>query len=269
MEAHTDTRYNSYSSTVVAAFDVLSAFDETTTDLGIRELSRKLDKPKSSIFRLVTTLHHLGLLEQDPITEKYRIGFKLFELGILWLRNVPFRDRIHGHLSDLVEHTRETAYIAVLNGNDTAVYIDKVQSPQAVRVGSPIGRPVSLADSAIGRALLAYLPDEHQARIIANCQKVKRTPNSITDPEALRGFLASSTELGYFLDDEEAEIGLRCVAVPILGRNGEPLASICVSGPSARIPLERVPEIAEAVKRVALAASKQLAHVEEHDGILA
>jgi len=271
MPAHTNENHdasNDYSKTVLAAFELLQMFDAETTELGIRELSRKLGKPKSSVSRLVSTLNYLGVLEQDPVTEKYHIGFKLLELGSLWLQNVPLRDRIHRYLSKLVDETQETAYLAILSRDNTAIYIDKVQSPQAVRVGSPVGRAVPLRDSAIGRALLAYLPAEQQKQIIQTCKPVKQTPNTICDPAELEQFLALSVKRGYFLDDEEIEIGLRCVAVPILRDDGSPIASVCTSGPSTRITLERVPDIAHTVQRIAAEASKELTHLEKHDGIL-
>lgn len=256
-----------HAKTLVRAFEILEAFDDETPELGIRELSRKLGEPKSSVQRLVATLVHLGVLERDPASERFRIGFKLFDLGSRWLRNIPAHDRIHQHLLRLVEETKETAYLAIPDNDGNVVYIDKVLSPQAIRAGAAIGQRASLAGSAIGRAILAYMPNETIDEVLRRPLE-PRTPNSITDPERLRHLLAESTQAGFFLDDEESEIGLRCIAVPVLTPDSVAQAAICISGPSSRITHERVHEIAESVKRAAADASKELIYLLAQDGPL-
>ncbi|HBY93376.1 MAG: IclR family transcriptional regulator [Ardenticatenaceae bacterium] len=266
-EATQRAETNVYSKTVLRAFEILEALDSDTPELGIRELSRKIGEPKSSVQRLVATLVHIGVLEQNPATERYRIGFRLFELGARWLGSVSARDRIHQYLTQLVEETKETAYVAIADNRGGAVYIDKVQSPQTIRTGAPIGQRVSLSSSAIGRALLAYMSSNQVEEILREPVEC-RTPKTITDPEKLRETLAISIEQGYFLDDEESEIGLRCIAVPVLAPDRTAVASICVSGPSSRITLERVSEIACTLRKTAETASGELVYLLEQDGRL-
>ncbi len=152
--------------------------------------------------------------------------------------------------------TRETVHLMVLDG-DTGIYVDRVESSQRIRVASSLGERESLHGSAVGKAILAYLPAEAFARITARGFE-RRTPRTIVDPEALKAHLRGVVVRGFAIDNEEVEPGVRCVGAPILDHRGQAIASISVAGPAHRLPIARLIEWGPRVRQAALSISAAL-----------
>ena len=134
--------------------------------LGVTELGRALDVHKATASRLIATLAERGLLERDPVTEKYRLGFGLIRLAGAAMAGLDLVRTAHPILEDLAERTRETVNLGVLSG-DAVVYVDQISGTRAIVSVSWVGRSTPLHCSSNGKVLLANMPDDERDRLLA------------------------------------------------------------------------------------------------------
>jgi IclR family transcriptional regulator, acetate operon repressor len=230
---------------------LLTAFRPGDDALGVSELARRTGVPKSSVHRLAGHLAAEGLLERDG--GALRLGLKLFEIGQLATRQRGLVDAARPYLADLREATRNTVHLAVLEGTEV-VYLDVVRGPDAPRLPSRIGGRFPAHATAVGKAILAFSPDEALERVIsAGLPRIG--PRTITAPGLLRRALMKIRTEGLAHEREESGTGVVCVAGPVLDAAGEARAAISISGWSNRVRAERV---APAVKTTALTLSRTL-----------
>jgi len=227
--------------------------------LGVTELANRLDIHKSSIHRLLSTLVYRGLVKQDPKTDNYKLGLKLFELGSRIFNDLEIREYARPYLEELVAITDEAVHLVIMDQGEV-VYIDKVESSKTIRMNSQIGKRVPVHCSAVGKAMLAYYPQIKVDKIIKEQGLAKYTENTITDPTEFKEHLKQVKEQGYAIDDVEHELGIRCVAAPIFDYSGEVVSSVSVSGPTIHVTKERVGELAKVVKDTAMKISSQLGY---------
>jgi len=239
------------------AITVLKALGDATSDLGVTGLSQRLGFPKSTVHRLLTTLEQGELVEQDPATEKYRLGIGLVRLAELVLMRMDLQQVAQPHLRALAEACQETVNLSILTGDDKVINIASFPSPRMVRNVGWIGREMLPHSVSSGKALLAYLPKRRVERILA-AGLPRFTQGTITDPAHLREELAQIRQRGYAVVREELEEGLSAVAAPIVDHEGQVIAVISVSGPSFRLTEERLEELAEMTREAAQAVSHQL-----------
>lgn len=237
---------------VKRALQILVAFDGQAPAMGITELAQKVGLNKSTTYGLVSTLEQCEFLEQIPGSGKYRLGLKLFELGNLVLQQMELKSVAAPFLHELAEKVGETVHLTIRDRGET-VYIDKVECPHSVRLWSWVGLRKPLHSSASGKVLISELDQETRRKLLGNTL-VRRTSRTISDWEQLEWHLEQVREQGFAMDDEENEEGVRCVAAPIRDHKRLIVGAISISGPSSRMPLDRLPELAEQVK----AAAKQI-----------
>lgn len=233
--------------TLEKALVLLSFLGEQRRELGVAEIARHLGMSASTVYRLLRTLEHQKFVHQNSATTKYRLGIKLIELGNAFLETVELRAIARPVLVRLMEVSRETVHLMVLDG-DMGIYLDRVESPQRVRVTSNLGRREHLHCSAVGKAILAHLPQEVVAEIIRARGLPRFTTNTITDPGKLALHLAHARRLGYTIDNIEGEEGVRCVGAPVFNNTGTVVASVSVSGPAYRLSLEKLRRLGRVVK---------------------
>lgn len=240
------------------AASLLRAFGSGASELGVSELGRTLNLHKSTVSRLLATLESEGLLERAPGTEKYRLGPEIARLAGRADYFGDIREVARSFLVELAELTRETANLAVLDG-DEVNNVDQVSSPHLVRVGNWVGRRTPLHCAANGKALLAFLPKADQDRLTAG-PLTAFTKHTLIDPSALRANLAQVCRLGYAAALGEIEEGLNAVAAPIWYADGALAAAISVSGPAYRVTAERVPELGQIALDFAQRVSRRLGY---------
>lgn len=225
---------------------------ESEEPMRIGELAERAGRPKSTVHRLLATMLDLRVVEQTD-DGRYAIGLRLFEIGSRAAVRVSLRDVAVVELRDLSAKLGETSHVGVLDG-DEVVYVEKVESEASIRMSSRVGRRNPLHCTGIGKALLAFQGEEAIDEVCSR-QLEARTEHTITDPKKLRKELAKTRERGFSIDDEEVELGLRCVGAPVLGADGRPVAAISVAGPAARMDPERCiaigPDLIEAGRRIA------------------
>ena len=228
--------------------DLLSRALEGVT---ITELAETLGVDKGSASRLVATLTRYGYAEKDEVSRRYHLGPQVVSLSRSVLARLPLREAAKPYLRQLMETTGECAHLAVL-AQGKALYIDQVESPATLRVNAAVGTMNPLHCTALGKALLAFGDTPLPATLEAY------TPHTITDPLALRRHLDEVRRLGYAIDDGEFDLGVRCIAVPILDFRGKTVGSIGISGPATRVTLERLPELTAAVLGIGRALSERM-----------
>jgi DNA-binding IclR family transcriptional regulator len=229
---------------------ILDLYSVDERELGVGEIAKRLGVHKSSASRLAATLAAAGYLEvADERPGRYRLGAKLLRLaaaavdGDTVLRvAVPILDR-------LVERSGETGHVATLDGTEV-VTIAVVDGWRSVRMHSAVGKRSPAHATAIGKALLAALPDAEVARRYARAGLQRRTPRTLRTIGGLVDHLAEVRARGFALDAEELEPGLRCLAAPVLDHTGTAAAAVGLSGPADRM-TEATDDLARDVRATA------------------
>ncbi|MGA2502498.1 MAG: IclR family transcriptional regulator [Anaerolineales bacterium] len=218
------------SKSVQIAIDVLLAFTDKEPDKGITELSVALGTPKSAIHRAVINLQMRDLLQRDPATQKYRLGLRVFELGMRARLRMNIGQIARPFLKELVHQTELSASLAVLSQGQ-ALFLDAVESPRGLRAVVAVGQSRPIHCSSMGKALVAWLPEFKVRQILEQTGLTPYTQHTITDPQQFLEALRIVRERGYALDLEEYEENLFCIGVPVRASTGDVVAAISISGP--------------------------------------
>ncbi|QQO10937.1 IclR family transcriptional regulator [Breznakiella homolactica] len=228
-------------------------------ELGITDIAAKIGLNKSTVYGLVNTLVNREYLEQNPDTKRYRLGIKLFEMGSLVQRRIDVRAEAKPYCQELSEKYDSTVHLAAFYDFEI-VYIDKVDSPDAVVQYSQLGRRAPMYCTGVGKAILANIPESERELFYRNVELRSFTANTITTREDLEKELARIRERGYAVDDEEIQPGLRCVAAPIFDHLGRPSAAISVSKPLNRMNSQMQESIARDITGVAGQISRRIGY---------
>jgi DNA-binding IclR family transcriptional regulator len=239
------------------AVSILNAFSPEDPELGVTELAERLGLHKSTVHRFMVNLDAAGLVERNPRTGRYRLGLRIFELGGLVMQQMNLWDEALPFLEGLVHDTGETGHLAVLDGGE-AIYIERVEARRALRVPSAIGRGYPAHATNLGKVLLADLPRERVEQIVAERGLAAYTPHTITDLQRLEAELERIRALGYAIDNEEYDEGLRCIGAPVRDHSGYVVAALGIGGPVTRITPDRVDELADLVMTAARGLSRRL-----------
>jgi len=221
------------------ALDLLEQFHDEVDELGVTELSKRLKLHKNNVFRLLATLESRGYIEQNKVTENYRLGLKTLQLGQTFIRQMGLLRQARPVLEGLVEQCNETSYVAILKDLHI-VYLDVVETSMTVRVVPRVGARLPAYCTAAGKVQLAFMTDEELDNYFPSRELKGYTPNTITDRDALKKHLQLVAERGYAIDNEELDLGVRCVSAPIRDYTRRIVGAVSVSGPSMRFSDERL-----------------------------
>ncbi|MDE3163081.1 MAG: IclR family transcriptional regulator [Acidobacteriota bacterium] len=224
------------------AFAVLDLLGESDTPLGLAQVASSLQLHKSTAHRFLMVLERHHMVERTG-TGKFRLGLRLFDFGNRAIEQYDLRDRAQPHLRRLVAETEETAHLCILE-QARVIYIDKIEPARSVRMITRIGSSNPVHCTSVGKAILAFLPEDRIEDVIRRTRFERFTHRTIATPEALRAEIEKTKRRGYAVDDEELEEGLRCIAVPLLDGQRQPVAAVSVSGPSFRVTAQKLPSIA-------------------------
>lgn len=245
---------------VIHALDILESFNNQEDELGLSGFVHRLGLHKNNVSKLLGTLERRGYVEQNKITGNYRLGLKTFEMGQVFFHQLGLLKQVRSILEDLVSKCNETAYVAILHGNEV-VYLDGVETTQSVREVSRIGWRIPAYCTAIGKAQLAYLSKEEVDRILKETNIKAYTENTITDIDRLKAELEKIREQGFALDNSEYEVEIKCVGVPVRDYTHRVVAGICISGPIYRMTEQRIQqELITVVKNAGRDISHRLGH---------
>jgi DNA-binding IclR family transcriptional regulator len=245
------------------ALRVLERLGESRREMGVHELARHLNLDVTTIYRILRSLESRGFVQHNAESGRYRLGLRLLQLGEAFLETIELRAVARPHLQRLSEETEETAHLMVLDGC-MGTYLDRVESPQRVRVASNVGRREHLHCSAVGKAILAFLPEERVREIVETVGLPRFTPRTITSLDFLLAHLEEVRGQGYAIDDAEGEEGVRCVGAPVFDARGEVIGSLSISAPLYRTSLERLHGWSPLVITAAWEISRSLGYGGDH-----
>ena len=232
------------------ALDVLECLSQSRKGYSVSEFSRRLALPKSSVHLILRTLERRGYLQKQSSGGRYKFGLMLIALGRTALDGVELRDEARPALAALSQRTGLTVHMGVLERSEIVI-IERIESAGPIRVVSWIGRRMSVNSTAVGKALIAHLPDPEFDAQVHLSQLARHNDRAIVSMADLRKELARVRQRGYSVCDEEDEIGVRAVGAPILNRQGHSIAAISAAGTTQQIPPERVDELGQAVRDAA------------------
>lgn len=228
---------------------ILERLDQAPGGLLLREIVNSTTINKSTAYRFLSHLESEGYVFRD--TEGYYVvGPKLAKLGNGATYQATLCRTSAGILEKLRTETGETVNMAVLDGSEI-LYLSVFESQHTFRMVSEVGRRRPLYCTALGKAVLAYLPPEQQKKVIAATHFERFTPHTICSAEELNKDLHKVHRRGFALDDEETVVGARCIAVPILNRDHKVIGGISVSGPVVRVTKRQIPEFAALLRNSA------------------
>jgi IclR family transcriptional regulator, KDG regulon repressor len=236
---------------VERALDILLCFTDST-DLGLSEIASRLSLHKSTVHRLLATLENKGFLIRDAQTEKYRLGFRIWELSANLTHSDDPATVLLPEMERLRDLVGETISLYVRDGNER-IRIQAVQSNQPIRRVAPIGARMPLFVGASSKVLVAYAEPEVLQAVLND----PNWPDSI-DREAYLEQLEQIRAQGFATSVEERELGAAAVAAPIFNRNGKLLAAIAASGPSNRLTPEKMREFARPIMEAAYRMGKMM-----------
>jgi DNA-binding IclR family transcriptional regulator len=245
---------------VMHTLDILESFSDQEDELSVTELCNRLELHKKNVSRLLTTLENRGYIEQNKITGNFRLGLKIFEMGQVFFHKMGLLKQARPVLEDLVNKCNETAYVGVLRGEEI-VYLDTVETSQSVRIISRVGWRVPAYCTAIGKAQIAFLPENEIKDLLKRTELKSFTKNTITDAEKIMEHLKMVASQGYAVDEGEYETDIKCVGVPVRDYSLRVVAGITISGPSSRMGEEKIkPELIELVKEAGTEISRRMGY---------
>jgi DNA-binding IclR family transcriptional regulator len=236
---------------------LLDAFTSEAPELRLTDLSERLGIPKSQALRIATTLEHGNYLIRDPETKRYRLGMRLFSLGMLVERTLDLKRIAQPALQELADETQETVGVFTID-RDGPICIDVRESPKGLRVFAQIGRRMPWNAGASGKLSFAFLPEFEREEMLESRDFRRFTDRTVIDPDQLREEAAKIRSRGYHVgvgDLSENAIG---VAAPIFGHDGRIAGAISISAPFDRAPETSWPNLIDLVTTAASAISGRL-----------
>jgi IclR family acetate operon transcriptional repressor len=239
------------------ALQIIATLAEDDEGYRLTDLAIRTGLSPSTVHRLLTTLENRRFVQFDREDSKWHIGAQSFVVGSTFLRQRNFAAQALPYLRKLRDQTRETANLAVVD-DESIILISRIESREIMRSLTKVGGRVAMIASGVGKAVLAAYSDADVNALIHRQGMPRLTEKSIVRPGELLKELEIVRRRGYAVDDEEARLGLRCVAAVVFNDCNEPFAAISVSGLADRLTEARVPEIGAIVREVAAELTAEL-----------
>ena len=240
---------------------LLHLFSESPRGLTAKQVTALSRLPVSTVHRFLANLVTAGFLNRDGEGTHY-LGIACFSIGQAAVGQLDIRRLSLPYLRELNQQTRETIHLTVRHGL-SAVYVEKLDSPEPLRIHSRIGAAVPLYCTAVGKVMLAYMPPEEQERVLPELNLKRQTANSVGNLQELRAELYRVRKNGYACDLEENEMHIRCVAAPIWDHTGSVQSSVSITAPTVRMPVTRLRQLAPLIQKAGLQISLELGYQPE------
>lgn len=232
---------------VERTFSVIEALSHKPKGASLTELTAATDLNKTTVYRLIKSVIRLGYAAKDEESGKYFLTTKMFEVGSRAINRSDLLTISRPFLDKISDITGEAVHLVIRDGNDI-VYIYKVDSGNSsIRMSSRIGLRNPMYCTSVGKAILAELPDEEVDDIWNNSDIRQRTPNTITDPIILKEQLRQIRANGYAIDNEENELGVKCIGASITDSSSNVLGAFSISVPAIRMDDKRMTELVHLV----------------------
>jgi len=216
------------------ALRILVHLGENGPEMRVTEIASAMSLNKTTVYRLLNAMAKFGFVEQNSETERYRLGLKLHELGLKALESRTLQREAHRFLLEMSRRSRETVSLAV-HSPGAIICLDRIKSPRTlISMGTEIGGRFPAHCTAIGKAVLAYLPADEVEVILRNNAMPRLTPSTLTRTAELKSDLRRIRQRGYALDNQELERGLNGVAAPVRTADDRVIAAVGIAGPTLR-----------------------------------
>lgn len=222
---------------VDSALSILNLFFDYE-ELSVNEVAKLINVSRSTAFRFMVTLENKGFVAKTD-NAKYRLGINMFSLGMIAYNRMELVSLIHPYLIELAEVSGETCHISILDDGMQVVFVDRALGSSLLKMDTALGYREYAHHTATGKAILAFQKEDVINQYIRRANFSKSTPNSIKDGATLNKILEKIRFDGYACDNEESELGLTCLAMPLLDRAGRAYAAISISGPTTRMAANR------------------------------
>lgn len=220
------------------ALDVLEQFNGSVEEIGVTELSKRLKLHKNNVFRLLATLEARGYIEQNKITENYRLGLKCLQLGQIFIHQMGLLLQARSTLEDLVKGTNESAFVAIRKGG-AIVPLEFLEPARPVRVVSFLGSALPAHCTAAGKVYLVFESEGGLGQSLPE-RLERHTTKTITDGKLLREQMRDIVEAGYAVDEGEFWEDISSVAVPIRDYTRTLVGALVVAAPGTRFDSEAI-----------------------------
>ena len=240
------------------ALAIVESFTVDHREWGVTDLAKSLGLNKSTVFGLLATLELRGYVEKSPENGKYRMGLKLLDLGTIKHESLELVVVARPVLKDLIDRIQETVHLAIYD-NGEVVYVDKIEAKSTLNIISYVGKRNPTYCTGVGKCLLAFQAPKEIERVIGRGLRAY-TQNTITDPDKLLAELEKIRTKGCAFDSEEIELGLVCVAAPIMNHLGRVIAALSVSVPTIRAGDDKLQEYLQILRSAAIQISQKLGY---------
>ncbi len=257
----TSSKSGQLTGSVLKALDVLECLQEHRKPMSPPEIATKLGLSRPTAYRLLATMENRNWVTRSPTEpNKYLLGYRILQLAGALLETLDLRMIARPFIEEMSRAYNESVRLFVLDG-DEAVYIDGVSSSKRLQAVMNLGQRGCLHSKAVGKAILALLPEERIEEIARDCGLVAQTPYTITDLDELKRDLARVRAMGYGIADQEDVEGLRAVGAAILDSHGTPIAGLASAGVVADRNDARLAVLGPAIHETAMRISEQLGYV--------
>lgn len=244
---------------------ILEIISKSRNGLTFSQLARRLDFPKSSVHSILVTFERLGYLQKLESSGRYVAGLNLVRIGTAASQGMTLRQKAGPILCDLTQKTGLTAHLAILEGRE-ALLVAKVQPFGTAPMATWIGKRIDYHCTSLGKALIAWLREEEVDQLVNQRKMLRHNENTISTLARLKEDLARTRTAGYSVDDEEEELGVRCVGAPVMAATGEVSAAVSVSGTIQEVRQEDIPRLGLLIQEAALEMSRRLNDVAISNG---
>lgn len=244
------------------ALTLISYFTKEKSAIGLSELSRLSGVPKATVYRLISTLQEHGFIDKVSVMgrdNQYKLGLKFLELGKLVSEGLEIRTVALPYMEKLRDKINECVQLIIMD-KDEAVYIEKLECSQLIRLYTRTGRRAPLHAGACPRAILTFLPDAEIERILNSKPLVKVTDTTVADKAKLIEWIKRDRERGYTISYGELEPETVAIGAPIMDYTGMPTASISIAGPETRYTENEIPYLVDEVLKTAKEISRALGY---------
>lgn len=240
------------------AFEILEALGNKPEGMLVKELSAQLGLNKSTVSRILATLAEHGYVEKNK-NNYYRIGMIMVDLCSLYLNNLQLKTEALPFLEELRAQTGMIVHLGTMDEGEV-VYLEKISSFSNIRMYSQIGKRAYMHATGLGKAMLSGLSEKEVESIVHRRGLPAITEKTCTGYSELLQDLYVTKQRGYSIDDEENEIGVRCVAAPIFDYRGNMIAAVSAAGFLDMFPKEKIEKIGECVKKCAKKISRSMGY---------
>ncbi len=241
-------------------FDILEQLSASSSPLSLTEIANATGMSKSTVHRLISSMCSRQYVEKHA-DNTYSIGYKMIETVSTHINNLELLTEAKPFLSEIMRELDLTTHLGILDGCDV-VYVEKMDVYPGTRLYTQVGYRSPAYCSSMGKCLLSCLSGDELDEVLYLCDFKKYTPNTITDVREFRRHLKTVRRQGWAMDNEEYQIGHRCIGAPVFDYRGSAIAAISASGEVSQLSDERLDLVVEEVKRAAKDLSRNMGYIE-------